>query len=497
MARAKQKLLFSARGIRKSYSDLEVLRGIDLDISSGEIMGLVGRNGVGKSTLAAVIAGTLRLDDGQLEMSEGGWDPDQVMLIDPEVALQPDDTVVRAMFRHSLEDLDIGQMMAAARKALVESGVALLATDRVGPLTGSEQRMIEVVRMMADPRRLIVIDELSSTLNAREVEDLRFVMQRSAEAGHGILYAAHRLEEALALCHRVAVMRDGRIVEIFESAKATADDLRQAMFTESVEVIPREHQVTDQVLLEVEDLRPEGNPPLSFTLHRGEILAFCGARRSGVHQILAAFTGEQPCPASAMRLLGTEISIATMADLPRNRIAVLSSSTLPASDTHDAMNLAIGGQSDDSEIEETVDILKTLRFLAERGDRIMKRPTRSTGQRRWLQLQELVAEKAWIMVLSEPMQGLDVLARERFVHMIEGAARRGAGVLLFSGDETEIVGLADRALVIRDGAVSEELARDEITLERLKQISLDIEVADAAPESKVRPPARSMDQSPA
>ncbi len=472
--------LLSARGIRKDYGDLKVLRGIDLDIRPGEILGLVGRNGVGKSTLAAVLAGVLRFDSGELDMAGGGWDRDHVMLINPEISLNQDDTVVRALFRHSKEELNIGQMMTAAQKLLAESGIALLPADRVGDLSGSEQRVIEVVRMLADPRPVIIIDELSSTLNAREVEDLRFAMERSVEAGHGILYAAHRLEEALSLCDRVAVMRDGHIVQTFDSATATADDLRQAMFAESIDLTPREAHVSDEVLFEIDGLLTEGNEPLSFTLHRGEILAICGARRSGVKTILAAFTGDQPCTATSVRMLGADISLTTRADLPRNRIAVLSSSTRPADDTQDAMNLWIGDDLnfDDSEFEATVNILKTLRFLEETGNRILKRVSSSTGQRRWLQLQELVAENARMMVLVEPMQGLDVLARERFIRMMEGAAERGAAVLLFSGDETEIMELADRALVIRGGALVEQLDREQITLERLKQISLDIDVAD-------------------
>ncbi|EPH07250.1 hypothetical protein HMPREF1531_00307 [Propionibacterium sp. oral taxon 192 str. F0372] len=481
--------LLSMRGLCKSFGDLEVLQGLDLDLKAGEVLGLVGRNGVGKSTLAALLAGESEFESGELSMEGGPWDPDRVMLIDPEATLDPDLTVVRAMFRHALVEPNIGEMMKKARKVLAESGVALMAADRLGDLTGSEQRMVEVVRMLADPRDVIVIDELSNTLNAREVEDLRFTLNRSIEAGRGVLYVTHRLGEALSLCDRIAVMREGRIVEIFNAKESTVDDLSEAMFGQAVESTPRVVNTTEDALFEVEGLRCDDCKPISFTLHKGEILAVCGARNSGVKQLMAAFTGESPCPADAMRMLGIPMAINGVSDLPRNRIAVLSSSTIPTGDTHAAWNLSMLNEEqedDESEIEETIHILKTLRFLEEKGNRILKRPVRSTGQRRWLQLQELAAENARMMVLVEPMQGLDASARERFVRIMEAATQRGAGVLLFSGDETEIEALADRALVVRDGAVVIEMQRADLNLEQLKRISLETELASKGPVIRTR-----------
>ena len=255
--------LLAVRGMRKSFGRLEVLTGVDIDLRHGEVLGVVGPNGVGKSTMASIIAGYTSADEGVASLSGGPWDPRRIMLIDPQNELDPKLTVVEAMFRHIEGHHSLAELMTRAKRILSETGIPLSPTHRLGGLSHTERRMAEVVRMLADPREVIVIDELSNALNAEELEDLRYALNRTVEEGRGVLYITHQLEEALRLCHRVAVLRDGQVEEIFDSATTTVDQLTEAMFGSVIEITPRRANATADIVMDVVDLECT-NEPISF-----------------------------------------------------------------------------------------------------------------------------------------------------------------------------------------------------------------------------------------
>ncbi len=466
--------MLSIRGLRKSFGGHEVLAGVDLEVRPGEVLGVVGQNGVGKSTMASIVAGRTEADSGEMTIAGEPWNPKRVMLIDPELELDGNLTVTQAMFREFEGERTEAQFLAAARRVIVELGVPLLPSDRLGDLGSSDRRMAEVLRMIADPRDLIVIDELSNTLNAREVEDLRYALQHATEKNRGIVYITHRLEEALRLCNRIAVLRDGHVVKIFDTATTTPDELTEAMFGRTIGEVSRRGYATDDVVLDVPSLHSSGEP-VSFQLHAGEILGLCGARNSGVEDILGALTGQRPDESPLVLVAGKPARITAPRDLPGLRIAVLSSMLDPAGETHFAWNLTMmdgeAGASDDSTVEDTTRILMAIRQSEIAMSKLLNRPLQSTGQRRWQQLQEIAAKHARIMILIEPMESLDMAARERFIHLMEEVTERGVGILLFSSDEKDLHQLSDRILVVEDGAVRDEWVTDKVAVADLQSVS--------------------------
>ena len=295
--------LLAVRGMRKSFGRLEVLTGVDIDLRHGEVLGIVGPNGVGKSTMASIIAGYTSADEGVASLSGGPWDPRQIMLIDPQNELDPRLTVVEAMFRHVEGRPSLTELMTRAKRILSETGIPLSPTHRLGGLSHTERRMAEVVRMLADPREVIVIDELSNALNADELEDLRYALNRTVEEGRGVLYITHQLEEALRLCNRVAVLRDGKIEQIFDSATTTVDQLTEAMFGSVIEITPRRANATADVVMDVVGLECT-TEPVSFQLNRGEVLGFTGSRSSGVEEVRDALIGKRPAYMASLTVDG-------------------------------------------------------------------------------------------------------------------------------------------------------------------------------------------------
>ncbi len=465
--------LLTIRGLRKSFGTNDVLLGLDLEVRRGEVLGVVGRNGVGKTTMASIIAGQSAADGGEMMLGDGDWDPGRIMLIDPQHELDPRMTVTEAMFRQYTGERDEEDLLIRARRVLAETGIALLPADRLGDLSPTERRMAEVVRMLADPREVIVIDELSNALNALEVEDLRYALRRTSEEERGVVYITHRLDEALRLCHRVAVIRDGKVVAIFNSLTATTEQLTEAMFGQTVEVGARSSSATEDVVLDVESLRCL-KEPVSFQLHAGEILGFCGSRASGVEEIRDALVGKRPCETAALRVADKPASIRAPRDLPANGIAVLASMFDPDTESYSARNMTmLDGDTDVDEatIEDTTKILLALRESEMQMSRLLNRPMQSTGQRRWQQMQELAGEHAQVLILIEPLDGLDASARQRFAKLMADVTGRGAGVLLFSSDEADLHRFSDRIMVLADGRVQGEWDPEEVTSADLERVT--------------------------
>lgn len=462
--------LLTVRDLRKAFGGRPVLEGINLDVARGEVLGVVGPNGVGKSTTASIIAGQTPADWGTLSLEGGPMDPSRVMLIDPEHMADPNMTVAEVMFRHDSGTHSFVEQMHRVRQVLAETGIELRPTVRLADLSPSERRMTEVVRMLADPRDLIVMDELSTGLNAREIEELRYALNLTVRASRGVIYITHQLEEALQVCHRIAVVRNGKVIATFVSAETTVEQLTEAMFGSAVRLTEAESHTTDDRILDVRGLASSGSS-LSFQLNRGEILGFIGSRDSSVDDVKHTLLGRRPGSLEHLAVAGQPGRLDAPRDLPGLGIAVLTSMSDPEGDTHTARNMAIlDDEVDEEMVEDTASILSLLRKAEARISTLLNRPL-STGQRRWQQMQEFAKKNANVMVMVQPSDGLDVSAQKRFISMMEDITDRGVGVVLFTSREDELHRFCDRIIHVEHGQIQAEWAKGQITIEELQQIS--------------------------
>ena len=462
-------------GVAKSFDGTPVLTGVDLSVRPGEVLGLVGRNGVGKSTLASILAGSLDADAGTITINGSAWDPSRVGIIEQELEFDPDLTVSEAMYRHAADaHASAEERDAAARRVLVASGIALDPTDKMGDLGEADQRLVEVVRLLADPREVMIIDEVSTTFNAREVEDLRYAMRSAVAEGRCAIYITHRLQEALDLCSRIAVLRDGTVTRVLSTLTATEADLSEAMFDRVVHVVEHASRVQEEVALRVRDLDCGGRT-VSFDVRAGEVLGFAGTRASGLRTLAAAFTGERPRPVRSMRLTDQSINIDSQRAATRLRIAIVSGRPDEVTETYFAqalmmLNKDATDEAFDAEYEDTIDMLLALRAAEERAAG-MFRKRQSVGQRRRRQLREVAAAHARLLVLLEPTRALDLEGREHFNELLDDVTSRGVPVLLFTSDETELHRLSDRIAVMEDGAFRAQWPTADTTVDQLAAIS--------------------------
>lgn len=462
------------QGLRKSFGDRQVLSDLELTVHPGEVMGVVGHNGAGKSTLAALLSGALDVDAGEFQVNGSPWSPERVSLIEQDLPLDPNATVVETMLRFTDrnnldEDPDL-----IVRRALVDLGVPVLPGDRISELSDSERRLIEIARLLIDAREVIVMDEVTATLNAGEVEGLRYVLSRAVADQRAVLYITHRLNEALEICDRVAVLRAGRISETFSALTTDSAALAEAIFDQQPNQIRRQNNASAQVMLSVRGLQV-GAAAVDFDVRAGEVVGLCGPRDSVVRDIVDAVSGERPRTASQILLAGKSIEINSTMDATAESIAVLSGVNDPRSEARFAQNLMMlnGDRQEDFEAEfaDATKILMAIRKSEEAGDRLLHRSGLSMGERRWQQLREIAAEQAQLMVLIEPDQGLDLKAQEHFLALLDDVTSRGVAVLLVSSDESVLHAISDRIWVFDSAGQSTQWDPDLVTVADLAAVS--------------------------
>lgn len=484
-----------ARGVRKSFGGIEVLHGVDLDITGGRVTALLGENGAGKSTLVRVLAGAHQLDDGTLDFGDGadvrpgvGLDPVAarkrgIRMIFQELSDAPDLTVAEnislGQWPQHLGLINWRKLRRRAETVLESLGVSLDLDARVGTLRVGERQIIEIARALSDDATCLILDEPTAALSSEEVERLFGFVRRLGARGVALVYITHRLDEVAEIADDVVVLRDGAV-----SAAGPASEFRRAELVTAM--VGR-----DLVVARPQPAHTEGDLLVSFsdasvsplfhsldlTVHAGEIICLYGKVGSGTADVADAVFGRRV-------LTGGVLTI-------RSRIA--------ASHPRDAIDDGIGYLAADRQREgallsrsvgenlaapswprlsrwgligpgiETAAYNRWRAVLNIRANGGADQPigTLSGGNQQKVLLARWLERGSTILALVEPTRGVDVGARADIYRALRDAAANGAAVLVATSDYEEVVQLADRAVVMVRGRISCELSGDDITIQAL------------------------------
>jgi ribose transport system ATP-binding protein len=484
-----------AREIRKSFGGVEVLRGVDLDATGGEVLALLGENGAGKSTLVKILAGDYEADSGTIEIAGESYrtlDPSAarrrgIRMIFQELAAAPDLTVA--------ENVMLGQwpsrkgivnwrrLRSEARRILGEMGVDLDLDAPVGSLRVAERQLIEIARALVGDARCLILDEPTAALSHQEVERLFQFIGRLRERGVAIIYITHRLDEVIRIADRVQILRDGASVLEGMVADHPRDQLVTAMVGKAVAAVerpvPLETQPTSALLTFEGASCGVSFRDLDLTVGNGEVVGLYGKIGSGTAEVAEVAFGIRRLTAGRLRVGKGDASVASPARAIRAGVGFL-----PADRQRDGAFTVLSVAKNLS--------APSWRRLARAGTVITARDE-STAYRRWHGVlgvrsrndpeqpigtlsggnQQKVLLGRWlesasrVLVLVEPTRGVDVGAREEIYRLIRSLAADGVGVLVVTSDYEEVVQVADRAIVMSRGAVSAHLAGDQVTVERL------------------------------
>jgi len=474
------------QGIGKSFGATRALDDVSIPVNAGSVHAFVGENGAGKSTLGKIIGGALAPDQGGLilrgepiaftsprEALRAG-----IALVAQEVALVPHLTAPENVFLgvepRRAGFVDRGAIRREFDRLAADAGFDLPATTRVGALPIAKQQQVEVLRALARDAALIVLDEPTASLSAREVERLHGIVRSFAASGRTVVLVSHFLGEVLELADTVSVLRDGKLVSTGPTAAETEDSLIAKMLGRSVGRVypPKQPAAPDApVVLAVRDLHAPGITGVSLEVRTGEIVGLAGLVGAGRSELVRAIYGAAPSSAG-------EVVVAdrTLAGNPRAAISA-GITLIPESRKDDGLLLhrpvrenvsmsSLKGMSRFGFVargRERRRVREVLGQVAGTDATELPAIALSGGNQQKLLFARALLAGPGVLIADEPTRGVDVGAKRDLYELIVDRAADGLGVLLISNEIEEILGLAHRVLVMRGGRIVAELVGDEAT----------------------------------
>ncbi len=473
--------LVSIQHISKRYPGVLAVDDVSLDLYAGEVHGLVGENGAGKSTLIKLLAGATPRDGGAILVRgqpaalHHVRDATRLGLafIHQELNLVPYfDAAENIFLGHAYPRARWGgvswrTLRAQAQTVLDRLGAAIPLDVPVSRLAPGQQTLVSIARALAANADLIVMDEPTASLTDQEIEHLFAVIRTLQARGVGVLYISHRLAEIFALTQRITVMRNGRVVTTQPTVQVTEAALVQWMTGRAVDAIyPPRTPVAGAPLLTVRGLSGAFCRDISFTLHAGEVLGVAGLMGAGRSELLRMLFGAAPVtggemvlhndgasqmirprtPAEAYRL-----GLALAPEERRTQGLVLARPIFENTTLTFLRRFARGGW--------LVDRRREIAATTQLGERLALRsrsPRQPVGQLSGGNQQKVVFARSLagavkVLLLDEPTRGIDVGARQDIYRIIGDLTAQGVGVLVVSSDLPEVLGLAHRLIVLREG----------------------------------------------
>lgn len=477
--------ILEARGICKQFGSVPVLDNVDLFLEPGTVTALAGENGAGKSTLLKIIAGQYQADKGQVHVNQMSVSPGiqaaiaaGIAIIPQELAAIPDMTVYENFFvgreLHRGPFLDRRSMIAEANEMISAFNVSISPLSRMRDLPVGMQQIVEIIKTTSRGARIILLDEPTSAIAEKEVEHLYQVVHALRIKGVAMVYTTHKMKEIRAIADRVVVLRDGGLVKDAAISEISDDEIVSAMIGRELEhLFPPVCVPSDEVVLEAKDLLIEGaSGPVNLRIRGGEIVSLSGLVGSGRTELIEALFGLRPIISGQLFLAGRELTRlnperainAGIALVPEDRkdagailsMSVLDNGSLPRLGRYNRAGW-LNHRKRQSEVGEAMQRVRVKSAgLRQEVGRL------SGGNQQKVVLARWLTDSVRVMLLDEPTRGVDVGARSEIYGIIHNLAESGMAVLMASSDMTEVLGLSNRSLVMRDGVIVKELSRTEL-----------------------------------
>jgi len=487
-------------GITKVYPGTVALENVHFEAIPGEVHGLIGKNGAGKTTLVGILAGLIEPTEGRItiggkvfsSLSRARAKKEGVAIVPQEPEIILDLSVAENLFLGDLGSagaiVDWRKLRKNAASILsmygLDIGVDLQARD----LSLSERQLLLIVKAcVVEDARVIVLDESSAPLSAKDVRILRRIVEGLKASGKAIVYISHNIDELLGICDRLTVLRDGRVIAERERSGLDHQSLSELVigegFSRSSARSDSLPPVDREEFLRVEGLSRWGIfEDISFSLHRGEILGIAGLRGSGRTEILKALAGIEPADEGTLFLKGQPIRPGTPGFALSRGIAYLP-------EERDAEGLLRFFSIRDNLVLNSIDRFAKWGFLSlEKCSRLASEIFRevqlkafsihqdvdelSGGNRQKVVIGRIMANAPDIYLLDEPTRGVDIGAKQAILSIIGGRIRSRSGVIITSPGLDDLVDICDRILVLRNGIVVREYARNQFDE---KKIFLDMQ----------------------
>ena len=493
-------VIVSMKNITKTFPGVKALDNVNFELRSGEVMALLGENGAGKSTLMKILSGVYTRDSGTMEIfgrEYGDLTPKKareigVAIIHQELNMCRHLTVTENMFlgreKAGTVTLKESAMEAEARRILGDLKIDLDPRQTVGDLPVSKQQMVEIAKALSVNAKILIMDEPTSSLTAKEIDELfRIIRQLKAE-GRGIVYISHRLEELQAIVDRVTIMRDGQYITSSDFKDMTMDKIIANMVGREIkEQFPRVSCEKGEKVFEVRNLNAGRLVrDINFSLYEGEIVGFAGLMGAGRTETTRAIFGVDAKTSGQFFLDGKEVVINCPMDAIRSgivlapedrkkdglctKLSIRQNLALPNLDLLCNKLGVINGGKEDALCQEAVKnlLIKTPGLEINAGNL-------SGGNQQKVVVGKWLARNSRVVIFDEPTRGIDVGAKVEIYNLMNKLKQEGIAVMFVSSEMPEVLGIADRIIVMCDGRITGEVSAQETTQNEILKYATEFE----------------------
>ena len=489
------KTILKVEGIDKSFGIVRALKNVSFEVNEGEIRGLIGENGSGKSTVSSIIAGMQKADKGTMELRGEPYAPasmvdaqyNGVAMIVQEIGTISGTTVAHNILAGRENEymkglfVDKKQLFGRARKALDYVGLDYINEKApIDSLNFEDRKLVEIARAMMDSPRLLIVDETTTALSQNGREILYRLIHHMADNGCAVLFISHDLEELIEHCTVLTVLRDGNIIDHLGRDRMEQKLIKSLMVgRELSDKYYREdygEDLSGEVVLKAENISSAHYlENFSLELHKGEILGIGGLAGSGIHELGYLLFGADPAITGTVTVLPSGEKITNISDAIKNHIGYVSKnrdeevlvlhntirknltcSALPVLTKHGL----VSKRKEKNFAKEQIDQFAIKCYSMEQDVGNL-----SGGNKQKVAFGKWVGNGSEILILDCPTRGVDVAVKATMYQLMDDLRREGKAILLIAEELPELIGMSDRIMIIKDGKCAKEFKRDRALTE--------------------------------
>ena len=481
--------------ISKTFPGVRALDDVSVEFEKASVHAVMGENGAGKSTLGKIIAGVYTADQGVIKIEGQEVKPTDpriaqglgIALVHQELAFCPNMTVAENLqlggFPTKAGFMNWGKLREKARTLLHEIGADIDVDTPLAQLTTGQEQMVQIAGAVGVNARIIIFDEPTSSLSTNESEHLFALMARLKARGVSMIYVSHRMDEIFRICDTITVLRDGKHVATEPIAQTSRDRLIRQMVGREVLMKRPKHLDLEpgEEILRVENLTSTGKfENVSFNVHRGEIVGMGGLVGAGRTEVATAIFGLDPRATGSVFIKGQKLRLGNVNESMRRRIALLPEDRKRAGlvlgmNILDNVSLAhidhfskMGFVDKGRELTEVERLTKRLRVKAPSLETITA--GLSGGNQQKVALAKWMVRDCDLLIVDEPTRGVDVGAKAEIYELLDEVACQGLAILMISSELPELLNLARRVVVLREGFVTGELSHDKFSQEAVLEL---------------------------
>jgi rhamnose transport system ATP-binding protein len=479
--------------ISKHFPGIKALDRVDFEVRTGEVHALIGENGAGKSTLVKLMTGVHTPTEGEMFYREEPVDfrsPQDsqnigIAAIHQEAIMFPELSIAENVFlghpirKGKLGFLDWPEMHRRTQELMENLELTLDPKRTILSLSTAERHMVEILKALSHNAEIVIMDEPTSALSLREVDELFEIIRRLRDDGKAIVFISHKFDEIRAISDTFTVLRDGRFIGSGSLEEHGDDEIVRMMVGRSLDqLFPKSEAPIGAPLLQVNGLSSLGTfRDVSFTLHAGEILGFFGLIGAGRSEVMRGIFGIDPTTSGTVTIGDAEIAHPTPKEMMARGVALVpedrqtEGAILDMTIQHNATlpslaQIAPQGILRPAEEERlTDDYCRRMEVRATSWDQLVGQL--SGGNQQKVVLAKWLATEPRILIVDEPTKGIDVATKAAVHQFMSDLAEQEIGVLLVSSELPEILGMSDRIIVMHEGLVTGEFSRDEANSENI------------------------------